>query len=432
MSAVSSEFDIFTHRPVQTSVLGTTRVAYKPLAPVSQGDLEFSIPASSDTYIDPNIYLYVRCKLVQEDGTDFKDETDKTAVVNNLLHSLFSQCNVQLNGVPITQASDLYNYRAYLETLLTYGKDAAESHLTSAYWYPDSQNMQACDPTAAATTNNRGFISRWERCKHSKEIELYGRVHADICNVPHFILPGVRIQFRFTKARQAFFLMHYNSSSSVQLKFLDAQLFVNHIKPNPAILMAHNAVLLKGEHARYNVRRVEVKMFTFPKGSKSLSIDNAAPGSIPKRLTFAMVKNTDFVGSIESNPYMLRHYDIESFALYVGGQQIPNEGLRLDMSHEKTSVMGYKTLFEGSGIHHSDQGLQITHDMYINGYFMLVYDLTPDKAASEGHTSNPESGPIRIEARFAKELPDTISCLLYLEYDNCVRIDYNRTVSTDF
>ena len=116
MSAVSSEFDIFTHRPVQTSVLGTTRVAYKPLAPVSQGDLEFSIPASSDTYIDPNIYLYVRCKLVQEDGTDFKDETDKTAVVNNLLHSLFSQCNVQLNGVPITQASDLYNYRAYLET----------------------------------------------------------------------------------------------------------------------------------------------------------------------------------------------------------------------------------------------------------------------------------------------------------------------------
>src|SRR5215475_9735911 len=98
MSAVSSEFDIFTHRPVQASVLGTTRAAYKPLAPVSQGDLEFSIPASSDTYIDPNIFLYVRCKLVQEDGTDFKDETDKTVVANNLLLSLFSQCSVQLNG----------------------------------------------------------------------------------------------------------------------------------------------------------------------------------------------------------------------------------------------------------------------------------------------------------------------------------------------
>ena len=70
--------------------------------------------------------------------------------------------------------------------------------------------------------------------------------------------------------------------------------------------------------------------------------------------------------------------------------------------------------------------------MYINGYFMLVFDLTPDHAASEGHTSHPESGNIRIEARFAKDLPEAVTCLLYLEYDNCVRVDSNRTVSTDF
>jgi len=55
------------------------------------------------------------------------------------------------------------------------------------------------------------------------------------------------------------------------------------------------------------------------------------------------------------------------------------------MSHEKTSVKGYATLFEGTGIHHSNSGLQITHNMYINGFFVIVYDLTPDLAASEGH-----------------------------------------------
>ena len=33
--------------------------------------------------------------------------------------------------------------------------------------------------------------------------------------------------------------------------------------------------------------------------------------------------------------------------------------------------MGYRTLFEVSGIHHSNTGLQITHDMYINGFFMI-------------------------------------------------------------
>ena len=72
------------------------------------------------------------------------------------------------------------------------------------------------------------------------------------------------------------------------------------------------------------------------------------------------------------------------------------------MDHEKTSAMGYRTLFEGSGIHHSNTGLQITHDMYINGFFMLLFDLTPDHAASEAHTSLPENGNIGIEL----QLPD--------------------------
>jgi hypothetical protein len=102
------------------------------------------------------------------------------------------------------------------------------------------------------------------------------------------------------------------------------------------------------------------------------------------------------------------------------------------MDHEKTSVMGYRTLFEGSGIHHSDKGLQITHDMYINGYFMLLFDLTPDRSASEGHTSYPDNGNIRVELKFSRALPEPITCIFYLEFDNSVQIDYLRRVTKDF
>jgi hypothetical protein len=70
--------------------------------------------------------------------------------------------------------------------------------------------------------------------------------------------------------------------------------------------------------------------------------------------------------------------------------------------------------------------------MFINGYFMLVYDLTPNMAASEAHTSSPVNGNIRIELKFAKALPEALTCLIYLEYDNTVRIDLARTVFTDF
>ena len=68
---------------------------------MEQSDLEFLIPADTDTYIDLDIKLYVRGKLVSGEGKDL-DEKDFTAVTN-FLHSLFSQCNI-INGVPISLA----------------------------------------------------------------------------------------------------------------------------------------------------------------------------------------------------------------------------------------------------------------------------------------------------------------------------------------
>jgi hypothetical protein len=102
------------------------------------------------------------------------------------------------------------------------------------------------------------------------------------------------------------------------------------------------------------------------------------------------------------------------------------------MGHEKTSVIGYSTLFEGSGIHYSNSGLQITHDLYISGYFMFLFDLTPDRAASEDYNSHPDNGVVRIELIFARPLSEAITCLLYLEYENTVFVDYLRNVTTDF
>ena len=72
------------HRPIQTAVQVTVETVYKPLAPVEQNDLEFLIPGDSDTYIDLDIKLYVRGKMVSSSGKDV-DLTDTTAVANNLL-----------------------------------------------------------------------------------------------------------------------------------------------------------------------------------------------------------------------------------------------------------------------------------------------------------------------------------------------------------
>ena len=116
------------------------------------------IPDDSETYIDQDTKLYVRGKIIGADEKDL-NASDFAAETNNFLNSLFSQCSISLNGVNIRPASELYPYRSYLETLLTYGSDGSNSHLTNAYWYLDKGDVLAGDPTSA-DIKNKGFVKR--------------------------------------------------------------------------------------------------------------------------------------------------------------------------------------------------------------------------------------------------------------------------------
>jgi len=107
--------------------------------------------------------------------------------------------------------------------------------------------------------------------KQSKEIEIFGRIHSDICNVPKFLHPGIKLQINFTKAKSSFYLMNTAADSRTTFKFLDAKLFVGRIRANPQIPLAHEETL-KNYLVRYNLTRVELKTFTFSAGPQSLSI----------------------------------------------------------------------------------------------------------------------------------------------------------------
>jgi len=105
-SFVGTQFDIFAPKPIQSGVKETIDTIYKPIASIDHSDLEFLIPADSDSYIDLDIKLHVKGKLQKPDGSAL-DNTDFTAGTNNFHHSLFGQCSIALNGKQITQASEL-------------------------------------------------------------------------------------------------------------------------------------------------------------------------------------------------------------------------------------------------------------------------------------------------------------------------------------
>ena len=135
---VNSELDLFAVPPTQTSIEEGRWVEHQPLTCLdSGGPIEFVVPGTGDAYLDlANTYLLIRAKVVRGVGTDLAADTPM-APVNNWLHSLFSQVDVYLNDTLVTPSSNTYPFRAYVDTVLSYGDEAKNTQLTSQLWYKD-------------------------------------------------------------------------------------------------------------------------------------------------------------------------------------------------------------------------------------------------------------------------------------------------------
>ncbi len=99
------------------------------------------------------------------------DADEQVGPVNLWLHALFSQVEVFLNNKLVTPSSTAYTYRAYLETILNFTKDAKSSQLTSALFYKDKAGkMDSVNPVADADVVNTGLKERYNHSKESKMV----------------------------------------------------------------------------------------------------------------------------------------------------------------------------------------------------------------------------------------------------------------------
>lgn len=278
---MKSELDLFINKPIQSNILKVEEIAYKPISSLSNSsDIEFVSVGFGDTYRDPSsIYLKLQVQLLKNAQGDVHT-TSKSGVVNNILHSLFRQVTVYLNNVPISQTSNNYNFRSYLENLLNYGTESASTHLDGSGWAIDTSPMDIIAPAtgaAATAATNKGLETRKELFGKSNVIELMGKIHADVFNQPKLLLNNVDLRVVLSLEKDEFCVMEDDSETS-HIKILSAVMFMNHCHILPSILLAHERVL-QHTNALYPFKGVEVKAFTVPAGSYNLSLDNVALGA---------------------------------------------------------------------------------------------------------------------------------------------------------
>src|SRR5271163_2468301 len=286
-----SELDIFLVPPTQTSTESGAWLEYNPISSIAEGTpIEFSISGSGQDYFDlANTQLFVHAQIQRANNTPINN-TDEVAPVNLFLHSLFSEVDVKLNDTLVSSTNNTYAYRAYLESLLSYGPAAKNSHLTSALYYKDiAGHMEDADPHDAQTLNT-GLKSRHALIDAGRMIDMIGSIHSDIFMQEKYLPSDVSLRIRLVRTKNEFCLMSSVPVSAFKVKILECKIFVRKVKLSPSVFLAHAKALEVGK-AKYPIRRIIVKSVTVPRGNLDYSGESIFSGQLPTRIVIALVDN---------------------------------------------------------------------------------------------------------------------------------------------
>lgn len=327
------------------------------------------------------------------------------------------------------------NYKSYLETVLSYGPAAINSHLKTAMFYPDKvDNFDKFEKESAAGEQH-GFQTRFKLTKASKPFQVMFKPGSDLLAIDKVFPPDTEVKLRFTRASDAFVLcadtatINGLGTSKFRVHIEKAELYVDYVTLRTDVIEKHVESMQK-EYFTYPMPRTQIKTFVFPSGIKNLPIHNAFNGILPRQLFITMIDSEAFNGNYAKNPYKFANFDISTFCIRKNGIQIPSTVYATDFSNDLYMRLFHDT-YNNIGIYHSDAGTLIDPIAFKNSYCILSLDLTND-GCSRYHKHPEENGTLDIDLNLGTALTGSTTVVLFAYTDGVLYLDKWRNVQTDF
>jgi hypothetical protein len=431
------ELDLFGVPPTQLMVSGDVQTEHRPISTISNNSspIDFEIHSAYDEYINlgkSELYMCIRINLKKastEKDPDVKlADWKKIAPVNYLMNTMFKNVKVEIGKTNVTTSTLNYAYVSYLDALLNYPYDAKNTHLESAFWHKDNTGkMDEINEERSIRIRPLGSNLN-EGC----EIEMYGNLHLDLGSQVKSLLGGVTLNISLLLNDPKFYLM-FDKSLSPHVEILDARFYIHRSKISPQVVIAHNRALEHG-NSRYFITRKEVKSFIIQKGTIDCYLNNVENGILPRKVYVGLISNEAFNGSATLNPFNFKNYSLRHIACYLDGCQYPQKPYTPDYDANKF-IREYFSLFETANQLRVSPSLYITREEFKNGFNIYGFNFSPDLSdgcTRSGYVSELKTGNLRIEIRFGKNLPETVSAIIFCEYDNLIEVSTSRIAIKNF
>ena len=385
--------------------------------------LEFEFAGSRNeatgNVIDPrSIALDLTIEMVQtsfnEKASSSDDDDLDPCFANNILHSLFSNVRLSLQGVEVSTANNLYPHKAYIETELSHPPECKKGLLfCQGYEYEE-------DPSDIV--GGVAFVNR--RLAVGTTRNLYGKLAVDFLGTDKYILPGVEMRLNLTRASNDFVsLAQSGATNTYAIKIKRASVHVRKLELRNATYLSIEKALLS-RAACYSYTEVIEKSFAIGSGLTEFR-QEAVFGKLPiVRLVVAVSTEVAFTGKSTENPFHYQKFNLNTITVQREGQAVGGTPLRVQTS----DVRAYYNTLQALDIDHFGNG--IPYDEF-KDHYVHVFRLDADASTpTVDKIIKPEltGGELSVTLNFGTPLKKPLRVFMYGEKISNIYISSNREV----
>ncbi|XP_046569523.1 uncharacterized protein LOC124277847 [Haliotis rubra] len=296
------------------------------------------------------------------------------------------------------------------------GTTGEEAYCTSQLFYRDVEDVNSTDSYSGT---NGGLLSRGSHTELSKSVDMCGPLYEDVMECDKFLINGVNMQIKLYPSKPEFNIISGVSNKKFKIILEDVYLRLCKIRPTASIITGH-AHILATENAVYPYIKTDLRVASIPQGQLSFTWDQIFQNCCPNKVVICLLSSKALNGDYEQNPFFFQLFDLTTVGLYVNGESLPAQPLKITDGH---IVPAFQGLFDPR---HPSSTPNMTRDMFNKGYALFQFTLEPYYGRE--FLDQIKRGNICLQIQFSKPLPETVSCLVYAEEPQLLKVDQARNI----
>ena len=311
-------------------------------------------------------------------------------------------------------------YKSYIETILNNSHSTKEYQLKLSGYFGDDGNKDE----DYLMNWNKGMEQRHLPFHDGQKVEMIGFILSDIFGIQASIVNSVEIGITLIPNMDIMHLQSFCNRKFGHMVIDDIYLYVCKRQFTDKVVVAH-ASIMEETKAMYPFKHMEVRGNNGNKGNTEVTIENPYESKISTQFILRMVNANSYIGNWRKNPLNFKHYDTSRAAFYIDDESITKQPYKSNPSDGKF-IEPLMELYSILGKAGEDVDIGISTENYLEGTFLLPFDVTPTSAANMEYLGRKMGGNCRIELQFHKPLLHNIMIIIYAIFPMKLQIDMAR------